>query len=234
MFLAPKSHQNLLCKVFRNEVLKQCHPQHKLTHSRLSCDYLLLCCAGRNVWMLMLILGKGIKGWSLGPEDWHRFNISGSRNYLFQSPCGPRLFGGPIAAGLDPASTLSRRLWWCCGTWTTELSTQGRAEAKQGSNPARKSALPSQRSLCPGEHRGQGDGRHKWWEQGVSVVSHISQHSQKLLTSRVPLILTQKTDLWFQICWGKFCMLIPLMYSQNQGSAFFPRWFQGSFSQVKR
>lgn len=147
MFLAPKSHQNLLCKVFRNEVLKQCHPQHKLTRSKLSCEYLLLCFAGRNVQMLMLILGKDIKGWSFGPRDW--FNTSGSRNYLFKSPCGPRLFGDPIAAGLDPATTLNRRLRWCCGTWTTELTIQGRAKAKQGSSPARKSASPQPEEPMP-------------------------------------------------------------------------------------
>ena len=63
MFLAPKSHLNLLCKVFRNEVLKQCDPQHKLTPSRLSCNYLLLYIASRNDWMLMFLLGNGIKGW---------------------------------------------------------------------------------------------------------------------------------------------------------------------------
>lgn len=63
MFLAPKSHLNLLCKVFRNEILKQCDPQHKLTPSRLSCDYLVLCIASKNDWILMLLLGSGIKGW---------------------------------------------------------------------------------------------------------------------------------------------------------------------------
>lgn len=61
-FPAPKSHLNLLCKVFRNKVLKRCDPQHKLTPSRPSCDYLLLSIASRNDWMLMLLLGNGMKG----------------------------------------------------------------------------------------------------------------------------------------------------------------------------
>lgn len=63
MFLAPKSHLNLLGKVFRNGVLKRCDPQNKFTPSRFSCDYLVLCIARRNDWLLMLLLGNGIKGW---------------------------------------------------------------------------------------------------------------------------------------------------------------------------
>lgn len=169
----------------------------------------------------MLVLRKGIKGWSFGPGDSHRFNINGSRNYLFKSPWGPRLFGGPIAAGLDPATISNRSLWWSHSTWTAEFTTHGRAGAKQGSNPARKSASPQPEQPVSWRAWRTGDGRQKWWDQGGFVVSHISQYSKQfLLTSRIPLILTQKTDLWFQICWGKLCVLIPLMYSQNEGSVF--------------
>lgn len=223
MFLAPKSHQNLLCKVFRNEVLKRCHPQHKLTPSRLSCDYLLLCFAGRNGWMLMLVLGKGIKRWSFGPGDSQRFNISGSRNYLFKLQyrlADPNYLVAPL-----------QQDWTQPSSWTGDCSDamahgQQNSPLKEGLGQSRVQTSPenlplhSQRSLCPGGHGGQGDGGHKRWHQGVFVVSHISQFSKQfLLISRIPLILTQKADLWFQICWGKLCVLTSLMYSQNQGSA---------------
>lgn len=78
----------------------------------------------------------------------------------------------PHAAGLDPATILKGRLQWCHATWTAVHAAQGKAGAKRGSNPPRKSvSLHSQRSLCPGEHRGQGDRRHKRWDQGVLVLS---------------------------------------------------------------
>lgn len=196
MFPAPKSHQNLLCKVFRNEVLKQCHPQHKLTPSRLSCDCLLLCFPGKNGWMLMLVLGKGIKGWSFGPGDSHRFNITGSRNYLFKSPCGLRLFSGPL-----------QQDWTLLPSWTGDCgdavargqqnSPSGKGWGKAVSKPHQKICLsPARGALESTEDREMGGINGE--AQAVFVVSYISQYSKQfLLTSRIPVILTQKADLWF-------------------------------------
>lgn len=63
-------------------------------------------------------------------------------------------------------------------------ATQGKAGAKQGSNPPRKPlSLHSERSLCPGEHRGQGDGRHTWWDQGVFLLSILYIDSASIARS---------------------------------------------------
>lgn len=167
-------------------------------------DYLLLCFAGRNGWMLMLVLRKGIKGWSFGLGDSHWFNISGSRNHLFKLQhqlVDPDYLVAPL-----------QQDWTQPPSWTGDwgdamVHWQQNSPLREGLGQSRAQTLPenlplpSLRSPCPREHGGQGDGRHQWWDQ---VVSHISQCSKQfLLISRIPLILTQKTELWFQICWGK-------------------------------
>lgn len=105
---------------------------------------LLLCFAGRNGWMLMLVLRKGIKGWSFGPGDSHRFNINGSIQITLRT----QIIWWPHCSRTGPCHHLKQEPVVKPQHMDSRIHHSWKGWGKAGFKPCQKICLSPARAAC--------------------------------------------------------------------------------------